>query len=133
MRKMPDGRSGNCPGCDRTHHRDVRSVNGGGLAYHITAQWVRETFPVTVGAVLSSFLAKEPRAAQQVPRCLTPEARDKRQTSRKAGTQSPEATARRKAPGQSSRRTVFCGRSTPMRSKVLRSAVLAATFVAASC
>lgn len=91
--RFPDLRVRGVPICDAGHPVAVRPVNPPRLAYHITAQWVRESFPVTQVAVVSSFLrvTASSTASTRVPRPRGPR---QRQTSRKAGTQSPEATAR---------------------------------------
>lgn len=92
-RRFPDLLVREAPVCDAAHPVAVRPVNPSRLAYHITAQWVRESFPVTRVAVVSSFPrgTASSTASTRVPRPRGPR---QRQTSRKAGTQSPEATAR---------------------------------------
>ena len=90
---------------DGGHVHRVSKRKLGVVAYRVMRQHVREVY-LLLPCLRSRLFGEKSCPTTDVRRCLLREDTTIRQTSRKAGTQSPEATARRTAPCQSSRRTV---------------------------
>jgi hypothetical protein len=90
---------------DAAHRAPVRQRKLAMVMYRVMQQRVREDF-LLLPSLEFRLLGENSRPTTDVRRCLLSEDTPTRQTSRKAGTQSHEATAQRTALRQSSRRTV---------------------------